>query len=301
MDAASRPQTGTSTYIFRTRGQAAKFAYKLSLAEQEAKNQKTSVQSAAWTALKTGLSRKDSVSFDAINTAPGDSRMSKVASSLQTLEETKICTRKATPFEVPVGFQWSTGNAKEWSRQIVVRHWVTPGKQKTSIHTALSMKDKTKDFNEYAAWGPDRMYLGDWSTSENYFKRKLAPLKLKIMEYTNQDFPDSPASYREDKGLYLGTETKSKLIDGVKARQVLKDVAKKLDDRSVTGNDLEVNEKLRQKAKYIPMSFQKASSKDEDEWQRKAQKHYLPCIGYDKHLCTGQNLKQYQEIDRIIL
>ncbi|AMO54652.1 hypothetical protein GZ77_24400 [Endozoicomonas montiporae] len=291
---------GFDIYVFKSRADAANLAAQVSRVQKEVKGENAGFLSVSWAKLKSGITRQ--VKIPASNSKAEMSAMKPVVSNLQELKDKELCTRKASPFDVPEGFSWSHGNAKRMSRHIVVRHWTTPGKIDSSMHTALSMKDKIADIDEYATWTPRKIRLINWSRSKNPFKRFLAPIKMKLDDLLTQDFPIAPPSYRDDKALYLGDRTKFRLQAGVDARQSIaeKEAVNPLIDRHIEvtvpetvlpqadGGQDEITDNTVKTANYKPLPFQKTSSKDNREWQRRAEKHYLPCVGFDKDQWTGR-------------
>ena len=296
-----------------------------------------------WQMIKSGITRR--VNLPAPTTVAEYDSLKAVQTLLSALEEKKLCTRKISPFDLPKDFSWSHGAAKKLSRQIVLRHWTTPGMKHSSIHTALSIKDKDSDINQYIAWVPRPYRQGkeNWSKSSNIVKRALAPLKrnlfdgpsIKLEELTTRDFPYSPPSYRDEKGLYINSKTKFKLQDGAEARELLKkantptpepasneradqDETEKQDRQEKPKNRIkrlfnrrrkkqkdkvqanapqekpetppppQITDEIVKKANYKPLPYQKTSSKDNTDWQRRAEKHYLPCIGSATDLETNR-------------
>ena len=296
-------KTGFTTYVFKSRADAANVAAQVSNAQNEAHGKKAGLLAVGWAKLKSGLTRQ--VKIPSSTTVAELSAMKSVVTDLQELEDRKLCTRKASVFDIPPDFQWSRGDAKSMSRHIVVRHWTTPGKIDSSMHTALSMKDKIANVDDYATWTPRKIRLINWSRSKNPFKRFLAPIRMKLDDLLTQDFPIAPPSYRDDKALYLGNRTKFRLQAGVNARQLMADneATNTLTDRHVevsvpdtvlpqASRDQnatpEVTDNTVKEANYKPLPFQKTSSKDNREWQRRAEKHYLPCVGFDINQRSGQ-------------
>ncbi|MCW7554966.1 hypothetical protein NX722_20550 [Endozoicomonas gorgoniicola] len=285
-------KAGFTTYVFKSRADAASFAAQVSNAQNKAQGKKAGFLSVGWAKLKSGITRQ--VKIPSSNTVAELTAMKPVVSSLQELEEKKLCTRKASVFDVPEDFKWSRGDAKSMSRHIVVRHWTTPGKKDSSIHTALSMKDKIAGVNEYATWAPGDIRLINWNQSKNLFKRLLAPIRMKLYRYLAQDFPETPKSYRKEKGMYLRPDTKFKLQDGVDARKLIAndeaEPSQTLLSQSDSHQDAvpKITDRTIKEANYNPLPFQKTSSKNGAEWQRRAEKHYLPCVGFDKHQESGK-------------
>ena len=288
-------KAGFTTYVFKSRADAASFAAQVSTAQNEAQGKKAGFLSVGWAKLKSGITRQ--VKIPSSTTVAELNAMKPVVSDLKELEEKQLCSRKASVFDVPEDFKWSRGDAKSMSRHIVVRHWTTPGKKDSSIHTALSMKDKIAGVNEYATWAPGDIKLINWNQSKNLFKRLLAPIRMKLYRYLAQDFPEIPKSYRKEKGMYLKPETKFKLQDGLDARKLIEKDANDETESSQAflpesgdhqDGDPKITNRTIRKANYKPLPFQKTSSKDDSEWQRRAEKHYLPCFGFDKHQESGQ-------------
>lgn len=247
-----------------SRLKAAQFAFSHSLATQEASGKgRLSYTSAGLQALKTFCTRTLLV----VETRPEQSvgRMKDVQEQLSDLKSQKVCTRKVGQHELPPGWKWSHGDAKQHLRHVVVRNWKTPGVEHSSFHSGLSMEDKVKQINSYATWetGFENDHFG-WETSKNPLKRKVSPLLDMAKNYFGHLGALIAPSYKEDKYYLISDRTRTRLIEGENARAAL--------------SQGELSEELLKKAKYRPLSFQKKSSKD-GTWQRKAEKVYLPCIG----------------------
>ena len=301
-------KAGFTTYVFKSRTDAANFAAQVSNAQNEAHGKKAGLLAVGWAKLKSGLTRQ--VKIPSSTTVAELSAMKSVVTGLQELEEKKLCTRKASAYDLPPDFQWSRGDAKNMSRHIVVRHWTTPGKKDSSLHTALSMKDKIAGVNDYATWTPMKIRFTKWSHSKNPLKRWLAPVKMKLEDLFSQDFPGIPSSYREEKSLYLRTDTKFRLQKGVESRELMtkaagREASDSLANRNVEATSPEallsdsdsrqqslpgITDSTVKAANYAPLPFQKTSGKNNKAWQRRAEKHYLPCVGFDKHRQTNHEI-----------
>ncbi|MET4692620.1 hypothetical protein [Endozoicomonas lisbonensis] len=299
-------KAGFTTYVFKSRADAASFAAQVSNAQNKARGKKAGFLSVGWAKLKSGITRQ--VKIPSSTTVAELNAMKPVVSDLQDLEQRKLCARKASVFDIPPDFRWSRGDAKSMSRHIVVRHWTTPGKKNSSRHTGLSMKDLIAGFNDYVSWTPQEIRLINWSRSKNPLKRLLAPVRMKIDNFLAKDFPLAPSSYRQEKAMYVRTDTKFKLQAGANARKLMaksnsSETENSLESRNVErapsqtlltqsethqGDIPEITDKTIKESNFRPLPFQKTSSKDDSEWQRRAEKHYLPCVGFDKHQQTGQ-------------
>ena len=290
---------GSETYVFVNRSDAANFAAKVVQARQEAGVQKRSRVSAKWEAFKSRITR--SVTIPNATTVSEFKALEKVAIDIESLIDKSLCNRKPSVHDLPSDFQWSKGCAKTLTRHIVVRHWLTPGLKNSSIHSGLSMKDSELNTNEYASWAPyNEITPNYWADSNNPLKRFFAPLRDTLSKYRVRDFPDIPNSYRQEKSMYIGTATQMKLEDGEQAREdIERSSSSKQKTTSETkiksspnpdsttdivakyANSTEVTDRTIKKASYKPLPFQKKSSKS--GWQRRAMKHYLPCIGYTEN------------------
>ena len=124
--------------------------------------------------------------------------------------------------------------------------------------------------------------------------------EAKIESYTSKDYPTPSKNYREDKAVFISFKNKLRLRKGVKARESIARIEKQQRSAQVMGNEVEkpisegeqpklsgspeesITDDVVKDARFKPMPNQKVSSKNDQEWQRRAEKHYLPCIGYDK-------------------
>ncbi len=246
-------QKSSSVYVSSSRADAVRLAKEVSTAQ--GKNGLV----VAWRMFKSGITRKVRVSSDA-SISELQKHLSK--NDLKPVGQKKMSDRKVSPHKVPSDFKWSHGDAKNLAHHVVVRHWTTPGIANSSIHTALSMK-AGPNVNEYAGWLGSKKTRTDWQESSHMLKRVLAPVKTKFDYYSYQRIPTCPKSYRQEKGYYISDRTKEKLKQG------------SLEPMS------EGQEKIEsvKNASFKPLPSQKTSSKNHDEWQRRAEKHYLPCVG----------------------
>ena len=213
------------TYIFSRQGsfKAAKLAYKLERDEQKRLGKGESRIKAlgkAWTAFKFRR-----VTIPEADGKPLNNISKDIRELVSKYTNTRICTRKLTPFETLEDFKWSEGNAKKLTRHVVVRHWSSPHIKDSSIHTALSMKDEKS--NDYSAWGPDYSPKeDDWRMSENKYKQRVGNLLTPARKYIGKLIPEMPESYSMEKGHYMSPKARMKLIktdeNEAKAEQLAK-------------------------------------------------------------------------------
>ena len=249
---------------------AAQIALKLALAEQEESQSALNYSSAGLNAIKAFFGR--TVKLPAVNPCTSCKRLLEVQRQLESLASQKVCHRKVTLHEIPDDWSWSKGKAKLLTKHVVVRQWNTPGVKNSGMHTTLTLEDKNQKRKDHIAW----YFLlssncHEWNKSGNKIKRKIAPVLDAINSFIGRFKPSPAETYAEDKEIMLGNAS-WKLTQGAYARRAI--------------SEGKTSPELIRQAKVRPLSYQKKSSKD-GEWQRRAEKVYLPAIGKNHDLATG--------------
>ena len=284
-----------NTYLFSKSNalKAAVLAYKMERTDSES-GRIHAIQK-GWKAFKT---RQVTI----ISTTDSSSRKHSLIHDLVSDYAKKgICRRRLTPYELPADWKWSHGSSKSLSKHIVLRHWVTPGQDGSSIHTAMSLKDRSSNINDYVGlmYGID--HSGSWVNSKKTFKKRFAALFGKRTGL-------SIAHYSQDKKLYMSQNARDKLADADQRRSSLeqaksplklvgnaiKDGIQMWRDRTSFGELGEVLGLTYQRLTRIPKKYREAKNqeapslrpyafqkknKKTGEWERRAQKVYLPCQG----------------------
>ncbi|MRI33409.1 hypothetical protein EOPP23_10470 [Endozoicomonas sp. OPT23] len=221
---------------------------------------------------------------------------------IQKYTKKRICRRKLTPFELPAGWKWSQGAAKASPRHVVIKHWSSPGVEDSSRHTAMTLRDRPREINQYVGlmYGHDKS--DSWVYSKNPLKSRLA---VKLAKRSGLKI----AHYSQDKKLYVKPEARGKLeaedqkkesIESSKSRMQLASSAFKdglqmfrestsygelreivgltwkrlasIPEKQLKAKNIELDPSIR------PFAFQKKNKKT-GEWERRAEKVYLPCQG----------------------
>ncbi len=203
-------QSGTYLFSRSNSFKAANLAYKMEQAEQASTGKSGSRFKAlgkAWHAFKF---RRVTVPELGANSESSNPIIQNAQNLVTNYTNRRICKRRLTQFDLPQDWKWSHGQAKKLSRQVVVRHWVSPHIEKSSIHTALSMKDSKS--NDYSAWGPDYDPGEDsWQMSENKYKQRIGNLLNPARKYVGKLPPETAKSYAEEKGHYMSPNAQYKL------------------------------------------------------------------------------------------
>ena len=101
---------GSTTYVFKSRAEAAKFTGRIMRAQKQARGEKAVGISVGWAQLKSGLTRQ--VSLPSAQTVPEQEALKRLKVELTEMTQKALCTRRPTVYDVPADFRWSRGRAK---------------------------------------------------------------------------------------------------------------------------------------------------------------------------------------------
>ena len=313
MDVSANSHSVTYHFPRSSAFKAAKLAYKVELARQEEFNHRDNKLKALRVGLRAFRHRTVCVP-EFIASKTSQKRLLEIKHLVINYSRKRVCARQLTPYELPENFRWSIGRAKNASRHIVVRNWVDPRYEGSSMHSSLSIKDTDSGVHDYVSIVP-----GSTDPTVNSTNLLLKGF-FTLAKLLKRSPADNIEAYSKDKFLYIAPRTRAKLVlaerdieerkaldreEALKKRP-LNQIKKYLGDaylelrsapkvnfasikmvaKPLLRNLLSIPQRMNNTSESTitatirPFATQKKNRKT-GKWERRAQKVYLPCQGFD--------------------